>query len=73
MGEFAFQVEILTGATNVHEKARKRCERFFISLQNDVKDWISLGTTKTGSVYRLKGECTCKAMSERPASVAARI
>jgi hypothetical protein len=24
-------------------------------LQLDVKDWIALGTTKTGMVYRLKG------------------
>jgi hypothetical protein len=54
VGEFAFQVKF-DRREDVHEKARKRCERFFISLQNDVKDWISLGTTKTGSVYRLKG------------------
>jgi hypothetical protein len=54
VGEFAFQVKF-DRREDVREKARKRCERFFISLQNDVKDWISLGTTKTGSVYRLKG------------------
>ncbi len=36
-------------------KPRKLCEQFFITLQQDVKDWISLGTTKTGMVYRLKG------------------
>ena len=54
VGEFAFQVKF-DRREDVHEKTRKRCERFFISLQNDVKDWISLGTTKTGSVYRLKG------------------
>jgi hypothetical protein len=54
VGEFAFQVKF-DRREDVHEKARKRCERFFISLQNDVQDWISLGTTKTGSVYRLKG------------------
>jgi hypothetical protein len=39
----------------VQEEARKRCEAFFIALQYDAEDWISLGTTKTGVVYRLKG------------------
>jgi hypothetical protein len=54
VGEFAFQVKF-DSREDVHHKAKKRCEQFFISLQNDVKDWISLGTTKTGMVYRLKG------------------
>jgi len=54
VGEFAFQLKF-DRREDVQKKARKRCERFFISLQNDVKDWISLGTTKTGSVYRLQG------------------
>jgi hypothetical protein len=54
VGEFAFQVKF-DRREDVHQKAKKRCERFFISLQQEVEDWISLGTTKTGSVYRLKG------------------
>jgi hypothetical protein len=54
VGEFAFQVKF-DSREDVHRKARKCCEQFFISLQQDVKDWISLGTTKTGMVYRLKG------------------
>jgi hypothetical protein len=54
VGEFAFQVKF-DSREDVHQKAKKRCEQFFISLQQDVKDWISLGTTKTGMVYRLKG------------------
>jgi hypothetical protein len=33
----------------------KRGEQFFCSLQQNAQDWISLGTTKTGAVYRLKG------------------
>jgi hypothetical protein len=33
----------------------KRGERFFLALQNVAKDWVALGTTKTGAVYRLKG------------------
>jgi hypothetical protein len=40
---------------DVHEKPRKLSEQFFITLQRDVQDWISLGSTKTGMVYRLHG------------------
>src|SRR4030095_11740599 len=36
-------------------KVKRRCEDFFVSLQTLARDWISLGTTKTGIVYRLKG------------------
>jgi hypothetical protein len=32
-----------------------RCRQFFIGLQQSGRDWLSLGTTKTGLVYRLKG------------------
>ena len=35
--------------------AMKRCEQFFCSLQLAAQDWVSLSTTKTGAVYRLKG------------------
>jgi hypothetical protein len=54
VGEFAFQVKF-DSRDDVQEEARKRCEAFFIALQYDAEDWISLGTTKTGVVYRLKG------------------
>ena len=37
------------------DSAKKLCEQFFITLQFDVQDWVSLGTTKTGTVYRLNG------------------
>ena len=33
----------------------KRAEQFFVKLQYVARDWIALGTTKTGAVYRLKG------------------
>ena len=36
-------------------RALARCERFFIELQQVAADWLSLTTTKTGAVYRLKG------------------
>jgi hypothetical protein len=54
VGEFAFQAKF-ERREDVHQKAKKLAEQFFITLQHDVKDWISLGTTKTGMVYRLKG------------------
>jgi hypothetical protein len=54
VGEFAFQAKF-DRKEDVHRKARERAEQFFVSLQQDVEAWISLGTTKTGMVYRLKG------------------
>jgi hypothetical protein len=54
VGEFAYQAKF-DRADEVSNKARKRCEQFFITLQQDVADWISLGTTKTGMVYGLDG------------------
>jgi hypothetical protein len=54
VGEFAFQVKF-DRREDVHEKAKKRCIQFFITLQQQVEGWLSLGTTKTGMVYRLKG------------------
>lgn len=54
VGEFAFQIKF-ERREDVHEKARKRAEQFFITLQQEAESWLSLGTTKTGMVYRLKG------------------
>ena len=54
VGEFAFQIKF-NRKEDVHRKPRELVEQFFISLQQDVKGWLSLGTTKTGMVYRLKG------------------
>ena len=54
VGEFAFQVKF-ERREEVHEKAKKRAEQYFISLQHAAKDWVALGSTKTGMVYRLKG------------------
>jgi hypothetical protein len=54
LGEFAYQCRFKR-REEVHEIARKRCEQFFCLLQENAEDWISLGTTKTGAVYRLKG------------------
>jgi hypothetical protein len=53
-GEFAFQAKFKR-RDDVHDKVINRCRRFFIALQQSAYDWLFLGTTKTGLVYRLKG------------------
>jgi hypothetical protein len=54
IGEFAFECKFKR-FDDLHEKALERVRRFFILLQETANDWISLGTTKTGIVYCLKG------------------
>jgi hypothetical protein len=54
VGEFAFQVKFDHKA-DVADKQKKLAAEFYVTLQNDVKDWLALGVTKTGMVYRLKG------------------
>ena len=53
VGEFAYQIRFEDGPPS--PRALARCERFFIELQQVAADWLSLTTTKTGAVYRLKG------------------
>jgi hypothetical protein len=54
VGEFAFQVKA-ERRNELHAIALKRAEQFFVALQYAAQDWLALGTTKTGAVYRLKG------------------
>ena len=54
VGEFAFQAKFLRGE-KPHEVARRRLEQFFVNIQYAAQEWLALGTTKTGAVYRLKG------------------
>jgi len=54
VGEYSFQAKF-DRSDEVHPKVKRRGEEFFISLQHLARDWVSLGTTKTGIVYRLKG------------------
>jgi hypothetical protein len=54
VGEFAFQVKFPSRAS-VAEKPKKLAAQFYLALQQDVKDWLALGVTKTAMVYRLKG------------------
>jgi hypothetical protein len=54
IGEFAFQFKFKK-REELNRKVLKRAEAFFLSLQEAAKDWIALGATKTGVVYRLNG------------------
>ena len=54
VGEFAFQAQF-TSRENVGRKAKMQAAVFYVTLQNEVKDWLALGVTKTAMVYRLKG------------------
>jgi hypothetical protein len=54
VGEFAFQLKFKR-RDDLHEKTIARCKDFFCAFQRTARDWVSLGTTKTGVVYRLKG------------------
>lgn len=54
VGEFAFQVKF-PGRESVAEKPKKLAAQFYVTLQQDVKDWLALGVTKTAMVYRLNG------------------
>jgi hypothetical protein len=54
VGEFAFQVKF-DRKDDVAEKQKKLATQFYVTLQQEVKDWLALGVTKTAMVYRLKG------------------
>jgi hypothetical protein len=54
VGEFAFQVKF-DRREAVAEKQKKLAAQFYVTLQKEVEDWLALGVTKTGMVYRLKG------------------
>ena len=54
VGEFAFQVQF-SSREDVADKQKKLAAQFYINLQMEVQDWLALGVTKTGMVYRLKG------------------
>lgn len=54
VGEFAFQVKF-DRKEDIAEKQKKLAAQFYIALQREVESWLALGVTKTGMVYRLKG------------------
>ena len=54
VGEFAFQLKFANRAV-IAGKSRELAARFYITLQQEVQEWLALGVTKTAMVYRLKG------------------
>ena len=54
VGEFSFQARFRR-RDDLHDKALRRCQKFFVTLQEEMSDMISLTTTKTGMVYRAQG------------------
>jgi hypothetical protein len=54
VGEFAFQAKF-DRKEDVAEKQKKLAAQFYVTLQREVEPWLALGVTKTGMVYRLKG------------------
>ncbi|HEY2663121.1 MAG TPA: hypothetical protein VGI47_02180 [Candidatus Binataceae bacterium] len=54
IGEFSFECKFKR-KNELHDKPMERCKRFFVTLQEIAREWVSLGSTKTGVVYRLKG------------------
>lgn len=54
VGEFAFQAKF-DRKELVAQKQRDAVAAFYLALQHEVADWLALGVTKTGMVYRLKG------------------
>ena len=48
-------MQIKTQRGSPNDKALERVRQFFLVLQELAGEWISLGSTKTGVVYRLKG------------------
>lgn len=54
VGEFAFQVKF-PSRESVAEKSKKLAASFYVTLQQNVRDWLALGVTKTAMVYRLNG------------------
>ena len=54
VGEFAFQAKF-DRKDELHPKVQRRVEEFFLTVQSMAHDWVALGATKTGIVYRLKG------------------
>jgi len=53
-GEFSYQCKFQR-YDDLHAKSRKRSEEFFVALQQVARDWVQVGVTKTGVVYRWGG------------------
>ena len=54
IGELSFQIR-LKGSERITDLPLERPYAFFMQLQEEAKDWMRVGVTKTGIVYHLKG------------------
>ena len=54
IGELGFQIKF-KDRKQLALDAMKRAEAFFIALQYAAREWVALDATKTGVVYRLRG------------------
>jgi hypothetical protein len=54
IGEFAYELKFKR-RQDLRDKVLRRAEAFFVALQDAAKDWLALDATKTGVLYRLKG------------------
>ena len=54
VGEFAYQCQF-DKKEEIHQKTKDRCEQFYVTLQQAVKDWTHSEPPETGIVYRLRG------------------
>jgi hypothetical protein len=52
LGEYAYQIRF-SDVAGFHGRPKELSEAFFLKLQEDAKDWLHLGTTKTAMVYGL--------------------
>ena len=52
LGEYAYQIKF-SAADGFHGKPKDLSEAFFLKLQEDARDWLHFGTTKTAMVYGL--------------------
>lgn len=50
IGEFAFQCKF-ERSEELHQKAKKRADEFFHTLQLAAHEWVQLNVTKTGVIY----------------------
>jgi hypothetical protein len=54
IGELSFQIR-LGPREEITELPLERPVAFFLQLQQEAKDWMRIGVTKTGIVYHLRG------------------
>ena len=54
-GRVCLPGQVRSQENTVAEKQKKLATQFYVTLQQDVQDWLALGVTKTGMVYRLNG------------------